>query len=607
MTNPYINRRYIIGGIFFLFIFVYIIRLFYIQVIDESYKFSAENNSQRKVIKYPPRGVIYDRNGRILVHNEAAFDLMIIPRQVREFDTTDFCKILGITRESFDVNYKKARAYSGYRPSVFLSQVSAETYAVVQEKIFKFPGFFFQGRTLRKYPKSIAAHVLGYVGEVNKRIIELNPYYQQGDFIGISGVEKYYEEYLRGTKGVSYYTVDVHNRIVGRFADGTLDTKAELGNNLVLGIDAVLQEYGERLMQNKYGCIVAIDPSTGEILALVNSPAYDPNEMVGRNRAKNYNRLLNEKGRPLFNRSTMANYPPGSTFKMVNALIGLEINVIKPNTSFSCAMGYTSGRLRVGCHAHPTPVDLLPSIQYSCNSYYCNVFRRIIDNPIDNNVRLGYERWRNYLLEFGMGRTLETDLGHELAGNVPLPDYYDKYFGRNRWRSLTIISLSIGQGELGITPLQLANMGAIIANRGYFYYPHVIRKIEGTESIPEKYLKKNYVNIKPEYFDMVADGMELVVLSGTARVARIDSISVCGKTGTVQNPHGKNHSAFVAFAPKDNPKISIAVYVENSGYGSTYAAPIASLMIEKYLKDSISRPHLEERILNTVLLPSNGT
>jgi penicillin-binding protein 2 len=471
----------------------------------------------------------------------------------------------------------------------------------MQEKIFRYPGFFFQSRTLRRYPKPVAAHLLGYVGEVDDKIISEKPYYQMGDYIGISGVEAAYEDYLRGQKGVSIYTVDVHNRIVGHFAGGVLDTTPTLGNDLVLGIDLELQEYGENLMKNKIGSIVAIDPSTGEILMIVNSPTYDPNLLVGRVRAKNYHKLLFASGKPLFNRAIMSKYPPGSTFKMANGMIGLQEGVIQPSSAFPCAGGYHFGGIKVGCHSHSSPLDLVHAVQNSCNAYFCNVFRRIIDNPKYNSTLEGFNVWREYMLSMGFGRKLGSDQPHELSGNIPTPEYYDKYFGKNRWKSLTIISLSIGQGEIGITPLQLANYGATIANRGWYYIPHIIREIKGLPEIPEKYRQKQYTKISKENYEYMVEGMELAVTGGTARIAQLDSIIVCAKTGTAQNP-GKDHSIFLSFAPKNNPKIAIAVIVENGGFGATYAGPIASLCMEKYLTDTIKRPDLELRMMNANLL-----
>ncbi len=602
MINPYAHRKYVIISIIITIVFVYISRLFYMQIIDDSYKYSAQNNSQRRVTKYPARGVIFDRYGKILVYNEPAFDLMVIPHQTREFDTTDLCNILEVDRNILRILLKKARTYSKYKPSVIIPQLSLETTAILKEKLYKFSGFFLQVRTLRKYPKPIAAHLLGYVGEVDDKFIKENPYYKMGDYIGISGIEKTYEIYLRGKKGVNIYLVDVHNKIVGNFAGGMFDTAAVPGYNITTTIDMELQEYGEQLMKNKKGSIVAIDPQNGEILALISSPSYDPSLLVGRKRTKNYSLLLKDTLKPLFNRALMAKYPPGSTFKMVNGLIALQEGVITLQNSYSCNNGFSMGNIRVGCHPHPSPLNLIPSVQYSCNAYYCNVFIKILSNRKYKTTEEAFLRWRDYVLSFGFGTNLGTDLSYELKGNVPTNDYYNRYFGKKRWSPLTIISLSIGQGELGITPLQLANYACILANKGYFYTPHIVKEIHNCEWDKSKFKEKHYTLIDSKHFEPIIDGMELVVTSGTARIAKIDSITVCGKTGTAQNPHGKDHSIFIAFAPKENPKIAISVFVENAGFGATFAAPIASLMIEKYLKRYIKRKDLEKRMLETNLI-----
>ncbi len=602
MTNPYVNRKYIIISLIIFIFIVFVARLFYMQIIDDSYKYSAQNNSQRRITKYPARGVIFDRNGKILVYNEPAFDLMVIPIQTKAFDTTDLCKILEIEPNILRLILKRARLYSKYKPSVVIPQLSLETTAILKEKIYKFSGFFLQSRTLRKYPKPIAAHLLGYVGEVDEAYIKQNPYYKMGDYVGISGIEKSYEEYLRGKKGVSIYLVDVHNKIVGNFAEGKYDTAAIPGYNITTTIDLELQEYGEMLMKNKKGSIVAIDPQNGEILALISSPTYDPSLLVGRKRTKNYQMLLKDTLKPLFNRALMAKYPPGSTFKMVNGLIGLQEGVINVHSAFSCSRGFSMGNIHVGCHPHPSPLELISSIQHSCNAYYCNVFFKILNNKKYKNTEEAFLKWREYVTSFGFGQNLGTDLSYELKGNVPTNTYYNKYFGKNRWKPLTIISLSIGQGELGITPLQLANYACILANRGYYYVPHVVKEIHDVQHDNNKFLQKHRTLIDPKNFEPIVEGMEMVVKGGTARIAQIDSIVVCGKTGTAQNPHGKDHSIFIAFAPKDNPKIAIAVVVENAGFGATYAAPIASLMIEKYLKRKIKRVNLEKYIFESDLI-----
>jgi len=602
MHNNYSDRKYVMNTMFIVVGIIFLMRLFFIQVIDGKYKLSADNNVLRYVTEYPLRGLIYDRHGELLVYNEASYDLMVIPRQVTAFDTVEFCRMLSIDIESFESKFERARKYSRFKPSVFEKQISKETYASFQEKLFRFPGFYVQARTLRQYPRPIAAQVLGYIGEVNQSMIDEDPYYRSGDYIGISGIERSYEEVLRGKKGLKIKLVDVHNRIKGSYKDGLYDSLPVPGKNLFTTLDAELQAYGELLMSNKKGGIVAIEPATGEILALISTPAYDPNLLVGRVRSRNYGMLFQDPDKPLFNRALMAQYPPGSTFKMINALIALNEGVVSANSRIGCASGYHFGGLTVRCHPHPAPTDVVSSIQYSCNAYYCSVFRSIIDNKKYKNVRTGFNVWRSYLESFGLGIRLDTDLPSVGRGNVPTAEYYDRYHGVNRWRSISIISLAIGQGELGITPLQMANITAAIANKGYYITPHIVRAIDKPENIQQKYTYKNYTKVAPQHFIPTIEGMFQVVEAGTARGARIDSVVVCGKTGTVQNPHGKNHSTFVAFAPKDEPKIAICVFVENSGYGSTWAAPIASLMMEKYLKREVKRKELEDRMIKGNLM-----
>lgn len=598
--NLFVERKYIIGGLFVLVIFIYIMRLFYLEVIDISYKLSANNNVLRPITQYPARGLIYDRNGKLMVYNEAAFDLMIIPCQVKAFDTLDLCKIVEIDKEQLISQIKKAKSYSYYRPSIIQNQLSSKTYAILQEKMYKYQGFFVQSRTLRKYLNKSAAHLLGYVSEIDESELSKDKYYRSGDYIGKSGIENSYEKYLRGKKGVKLFLVDVHNRIKGSFANGEHDTSAVIGSDLTLSIDAELQKYGELLMQHKKGSIVAIEPSTGEILTLISSPGYDPGLLVGRVRSLNYNKLLKDTLKPLFNRALMAKYPPGSTFKLINALIGLQEQVISTRSVFECSHGYHAGRFSLKCH-HSGSIDFLYSIQASCNAYYCYVFRKILDNRAYRPVSRAYNVWRNYVTSFGLGNRLSIDIPNELKGNIPSVKYYNKCYN-NRWNSLTVVSLAIGQGELGITPLQMANMITAIANRGYYYTPHVVKGIRWVKSIDKKYIKKNEIPIDKEYFDDVIEGMELVISGGTGISARIDGITMCGKTGTAQNPHGKDHSIFTCFAPKDNPKIVIAVYIENAGFGSVYAAPIASLMVEKYLTHKVTRPEVEENIINQNLI-----
>ncbi|MCX6270992.1 MAG: penicillin-binding protein 2 [Bacteroidetes bacterium] len=602
MQKALSKRKYVIVLIFYITGILFVMRLFYIQIIDRSYLLSANSNVLRHITQYPARGLIYDRKGKLMVYNEATYDLMVIPRQVKNIDTLELCRLVGIDLPTFRDRMKKIREYSVYRPSVFEKQISKEAYGFLEEKLYKYQGFYVQPRTLRKYGKPIAAHTMGYVGEVSPDICESDPYYKSGDYIGISGIEKSYEENLRGHKGAKIIMVDVFNREKGSFQDGKYDTIAEMGKNLYASLDMEIQEYGELLMTNKKGSIVAIEPSSGEILALVSSPTYDPNLLVGRVRSFNYNILAQDSLKPLFNRALQATYPPGSTFKLVHALVGLQEGVLNLQTRYGCSMGYSFGSVHVGCHAHGGPLDLIGSIAISCNAYYCNVFRTILDNSEFPNQAEGYRTWRNYVTSFGFGSRFDTDIPNVLSGFIPRNEYFDKYYGKNRWKFLTIISLAIGQGEILTTPLQLANLAATMANRGYYYTPHIIKAVGDLNHQQEKYREKHTVPISRQYFEMVVEGMYQVVEYGTAHYYKMDSIPICGKTGTAQNPHGKDHSIFIAFAPKDNPKIAISVIVENAGFGATWAAPIAFLMIEKYLKGSIAKKEVEERMINGNLM-----
>jgi penicillin-binding protein 2 len=595
------GHKLVVLGIFTVVIIIYLARIFYIQVIDDNYKLSANNNVLRYIIEYPARGLVYDRNGELLVYNEAVYDLMVTPRQVKDLDTLEFCSLIGITKEDFIKKFTKAKRYSKVKASIFEKQISAETYAVLQEKLYRFSGFFVQPRTLRKYPEPIAAHTMGYIGEADDAVIKKNPYYKSGDYIGISGLERSYEEELRGKRGIRIVMVDVFNREKGSFSNGEYDSIAIAGKNLVTTLDLELQRLGEALFQNKMGSVVAIEPATGEILAIVSRPGYDPNLLVGRVRSKNYALLLQDEMKPLFNRAMQAYYPPGSTFKLVNSLIAEQENVITPSTVYPHS--FVVGSKSVKCHPHPPGADLRAAIQYSCNPYFCNTFRSFVDNRKFGNAEGGYRVWRDYVLSFGVGRKIGVDMPHELSGLVPTVEYYDRFYGKGRWKASTIFSLGIGQGELGVTPLQMANIMCIIANKGFYYTPHIVKKIgdkpNTTRNLDERHLTK----VEPRYYEPVQDGMQRVVEAGTARVAQFGEMVICGKTGTAQNPHGKDHSLFVAFAPRENPKIAIAVMVENAGFGATWAAPIASLMMEQYLTDSISRPELYERIIKGVVLP----
>ncbi|PWE01125.1 penicillin-binding protein 2 [Marinilabilia rubra] len=605
------NRTIVIGLIMVLLGIIYVLRLFMLQVYDPSYKFSAESNARRKITEFPSRGLIYDRNQELMVSNQAVYDIMVVPRETEPLDTFELATSMGIelneARDLFDRIRQnlRTRKISSFQPSVFYKQMTAEQYGYFQEKLFKFKGFFGQRRIVRKYEYPTAANILGYVGEISEKQLKERTYYSQGDYVGISGIEKTYEKSLRGRKGARFVLVDVHGRQKGAFRDGRYDSAAVSGKDLTLTLDHQLQQYGEKLMQNKVGSIVAIEPSTGEILTMVSSPSYDPSLLVGRKRNENFPKLANDTLYPLFNRPLQSGYPPGSTFKTLMALIGLQEGVVNPETSFGCQMGYHTRALSVGCHSHPSPLKLPASIQMSCNAYYCHTFRRVLDNPVYGSPKTGLDVWKDYLVNFGFGYKLGTDLSNEGRGFVPNSNYYDKIYNGS-WGSLTVISLAIGQGELLTTPIQMANMAAAIANKGHWYIPHVAKKIEN-DTIPSKYKQANYVGIDSVFFKPVIEGMEQAVWGGagsTARIAQIPGITICGKTGTAENPHGDDHSIFIAFAPKENPQIAVATYVENGTYGSTYGAPISSLIIEKYLNGEIHRTRkwIEQRMLDADLI-----
>lgn len=599
--NKYTHRKAVISGLFICILVIYIFRLFNLQVIDESYKLSAINNSQRIETQYPARGLIYDRNHKLLVYNQAAYDLMVIPRQVKTFDTLELISLLGVERELLEKNLEKCKHYSRFKASVLISQITDDKYARLQEKLYKYPGFFMQTRTLRKYNVNHSADVFGYIGEVSPAQIQRDSVYAPGDYIGVNGLEKSYEKVLRGTKGKKILLVDNYNRIKGAYQNGDYDVPATVGENITTTLDIELQEYAYRLMQNKKGGIVAIEPATGEILLKVSSPGFDPQLMVGLERGKNYRQLQQDPSLPLFDRTVIAAYPPGSIFKTIQALIGLEENVITPRTIYECHHGnYFNGQF-MKCHGHESPVDLKGGIRTSCNPYFVNVFRRILENNRYGSVREAYGAWRKYVTSFGLGQRISPDFVNESSGSIPTQEYYDKVFRTKNWYYTYIMSLSIGQGELLITPLQMANMVACIANRGYYVTPHIVRPLPGD---PDHTVEKHSVPIRKEYFDLIAEAMEEAVKSGTGRVAANDSVAVCGKTGTIQNPHGLDHSAFFAFAPRENPKIAILVYVENGQWGATYAAPIAGLLIEKYLTGKIAdrKKYMEKNMLEANLI-----
>lgn len=609
INDLYGNRKYVIGGLMVLVVLIYILRLFSLQILDDSYQDKADSNAYLKQIEFPARGLIKDRNGKILVFNKPSYDVMMVVREMKQFDTLGFCTLLNISQEEFDIrmkDLKKRVGYSSYTPQQFMTQLPPEDYGVLQEQLFRFPGVYMQMRTIRNYNYSAAALLLGSVGEVNRKMIEKDEFYVLGDYAGQNGVEQTYENVLRGKKGVEVFLRDAHGRIQGKLDDGAHDVQSKAGQNLTLSIDIDLQMYGERLMENKVGSIVAIDPKTGEILAQVSSPTYDPAILSGRKRSENYEKLLKNPLKPLLDRPVMAYYPPGSTFKIANALIFEQEGIISENTYQSCHLGYHVGRFSVGCHAHYSPLNLVQSVQHSCNAYYCASFRTMMDHKKYKNISDAFETWKNHIVSLGFGYKLGADVPNEKRGYIPNSGVYDKLYGKDRWKSLMIVSNSIGQGEILTTPLQIANLAAIVANRGYFIVPHLVKNIEGGE-IDSLYLTKKITSISPQYFTPIIEGLDLVMRAGTGWYSRIDSVAVCGKTGTAENPHGEDHSLFMAFAPKDDPKIAICVVVENSGFGATWAAPIASLMIEKYLKGYIAprRIPMEEKMLNSNLLPKD--
>jgi len=599
--NQFTDRRYVFAVIIILVGLVYIVRLFHIQVLDKSYEKFALSNAQSVRVIYPARGLIYDRNGEIMVYNQAAYDIMVTPRQLEPFDTTEICRILNITREGMNERLQSARKYSYRVPSVFMKQVSYENAALLQEKLFQYPGFYVQTRTLRKYTRPIASHALGYVGEANQLTLDKDPYYQLGDYIGVSGIEKAYELYLRGEKGQNVFLKDVHNQTIESYQEGKLDKTVEVGMNLVSTLDGKLQEYGELLMKPYVGSVVAIEPATGEVLALVSAPSYPPDLLVGRNLGTSFGELASDTLNPLFNRALMAQYPPGSTFKTIMGLIGLQEKVIAVSTEQHCYYGFYVGSIHTGCHLHETPLNLIEAVQNSCNTYFIHTLKRILQDVKFQSTADAYHNWREHLLSFGFTKPLGIELTNELTGNIPEKGYFNRLYGENHWNYLTVRSLAIGQGELLITPIQMANMTATIANRGYYITPHLVREIEGVPEIDPVYTSRHYTSIDSANFVPIVDGMDLVINGGpgsTARNAKINGITVCGKTGTAENPHGNDHSIFIAFAPKDDPKIAIAVYVENQGFGTTYAAPIASLMIEQYLTGEVKRTWYENWVMH---------
>lgn len=600
------NRKFVYLGLFSLVALVYLIQIFRLQILDDHYEQKAINNALNKIPIYPDRSIIYDRNGKLLVHNIAMYDLIVFPAKAKGIDTAQFCEIMKISGEDYHKYMATARENSKKRQknnvfngsAVFMSNLSKEQYSAIQENLYRFPGFSVEPKTDRLYAVKGGAHMLGYLGEASKKLLAKDPYYRPGDLVGVTGIEHTYEAYIRGIKGVKTVWQDRTYTERGEAKDNEFNSPAQAGPDFYSSIDFDLQEFGESLLANKRGSVVAIEPSTGEILALINKPDYDPNLLVGEARARSFRQLLIDPKKPLYNRAIKGVYPPGSTFKTVMALIGCQEGVLKPSTTHGCSGGYHLGSLTVGCHPHPSPTDLKGSIGISCNAYYCQLFRDIIDNPRYPNVKTGYAALEKHLRSFGLGSKLGVDLPGENKGNVPTIKQLDKRHGKS-WKSSMIISLAIGQGEILLTPMQMANCAAIIANKGWFITPHLVKGIGVKKYLPDEFKKKHYTTVSELYYDWIINGMEMVTKpGGTAFGTGINDIVICSKTGTAQNPHGQDHSLYIAFAPREKPKIAIAVIVENGGYGATWAAPIANLMIENYLNrgKEPQRPDMLERI-----------
>ena len=586
-------RRFVIAGVATFIVIVYIIRLFTLQLMSDDYKKNADSNAFLKKIAYPSRGVIKDRNGKLLVYNQPSYDIMVVMNEAKNhLDTLEFCEALGITREEFDERMEaikdrsKNPGYSRFTEQMFMSQLSDHDFSVLQEKMFRFPGFYAQKRSIRQYEYPYAAHVLGDVAEVSPSDIEEDDYYQSGDYIGKLGVERYYEKYLRGEKGVQILLRDAHGRIQGSYKDGELDRPPVPGKNLTLGIDIDLQALGERLLEGKIGSIVAIEPKTGEVLCMVSSPTYDPRMMVGRQRSKSHIELSRNSWKPLLNRSIMGQYPPGSTFKTTQALTFMSEGIITAQTAYPCYHGFVYKGLRVGCHGHGSPLPLVPALSTSCNGYFCwGLYHMMGNRQKYPTVQVAMDKWRDYMVSMGFGYRLGIDLPGERRGLIPNAMFYDKAY-KGSWNGLTIISISIGQGEVNATPLQIANLGATIANRGYFITPHVVKKIEDNK-LDTLYTNRRYTMASRQAYEAVVQGMRSAALGGTCHELAKYDFMACGKTGTAQN-RGHDHSVFMGFAPMDDPKIAVAVYVENGGWGATYGVPIGGLIMEKYLHGELS-------------------
>ena len=590
---------------------ILIAKLFSIQIIDDKYKQSAENNTKVYTTIYPTRGIIHDRNGKILVGNKVAYDLMVTPTEIGEFDTVALATVLDVTPEFIHEKmeeFRKNRKRIGFQSVVMMKKLPPEVYMKFAEVSYQFPGFRGQARSLREYPYNAGGNLLGYVSEVNENFLKKHgDEYKAGDYAGMTGIEAAREKELRGIKGYNVWLRNSKNKIESRFQNGAEDKEAIPGDDITTTIDAELQNYGQMLMKNKVGSLIAIEPSTGEILAMVSSPGIDVDMLA--DFGQHYNKISKDPYKPMYNRTVQAPYPPGSVFKLVNGLIGLQEGVFSPGTTYPCNMGFHFGRNKLGCHAHKSPVNFEESIMMSCNAYYCYVLRGILENSKYDGIETALDKWREYVMSFGFGKKLGSDFPSELSGFIPDGAYYNKHYGKGRWKATTVISLSIGQGEIGCTPLHLANLCATLANRGHYYIPHIIKDSENV-TIDPKYKEKNYTLIDTTHFPKVIGGMYRAVNSGfgsggTASIAAVPGLDICGKTGTAQNPHGDDHSVFICFAPKDNPKIAVAAFVENGGFGASYAAPIASLLTEKYLNGEVSgdgRKALEKRMMDANLL-----
>ena len=587
------KRKYILGGVAIIIILIYLVRLFMLQLLSDDFKRNADSNAFLQRIQYPARGIITDRNGELLVYNQPAYDVMVIMNEQIGVDTADLCQSLHITREWYERRMEEIKdsrrnpGYSKFTQQLFMSQLSTEEFSRFQEKLFRFPGFYIQKRSIRQYRHPYAAHILGDVGEVNPDDLQEDQYYQSGDYIGKLGVERSYEKELRGVKGKEILLRDARGRLKGHYQNGKFDVAPVPGRNLKLSIDVKLQALGERLMKGKLGSIVAIEPSTGEVLCMVSSPTYDPKMMVGRQRGKNHILLSQDTHKPLLNRAIMGQYPPGSTFKTSQALTFLQEGVITPGTAYPCTHGFHNRGLTVGCHGHGSPLPLVPAIATSCNGYFCwGLYYMFGNRKKYPTVQDAMTRWKDCMVSMGFGYKLGIDLPGEKRGMIPNAPYYDKAY-RGDWSGLTVISISIGQGEVNLTPLQIANLGATIANRGYYIIPHVVKEVQG-QPLDSLYTERHYTMVERRNYEYVVEGMRHAVLGGTCRTANTGMYEVCGKTGTAQNPHGQDHSVFMGFAPRNNPKIAICVYVENGTWGATYGVPIGALMMEQYINGKLS-------------------